>query len=219
MKTIVLMDGGNTRALVYEAGYHYGPDAIEKIAHACVDTSESLIRILYYDCAPFNGTVSLPVSGREREFSKSDEWLHQLSHRELFAVRLGVLKFRGFKPRRIPINHAQLRDSDFKPMFEQKGVDMRIGLDIALYSKDRLVDRIVLVSQDTDCIPAMKLARKSGLQVVLVRLPNSIIAPELLAHADFERKVQWPDLPQHIPTNNGQNEIQIPEVIQEQEPV
>ena len=49
------------------------------------------------------------------------------------AVRLGVLKFRGYKLKKTPVTGiAALTDADFKPDFEQKGVDMRIGLDIAV---------------------------------------------------------------------------------------
>jgi uncharacterized LabA/DUF88 family protein len=85
-----------------------------------------------------------------------------------------------------------LSDADFKPVFEQKGVDMRIGLDISLYSQTKAVDRIILLSGDTDCIAAMKHARKSGLQMVLINLPNERIAQELLAHADSRREIAWP---------------------------
>jgi hypothetical protein len=53
------------------------------------------------------------------------------SAKNLFAVRRGVLKFRGFKPKKIPIATAKLTDDNFVPDFEQKGVDMRIGLDMA----------------------------------------------------------------------------------------
>lgn len=87
---------------------------------------------------------------------------------------------------------ASSTDADFEPVFEQKGVDMRMGLDIALYSGLRTVDRIALITQDTDCVPAMKLARKSGLQVVLIALPNSTLASELVEHSDFCRRIRWP---------------------------
>jgi uncharacterized LabA/DUF88 family protein len=153
---------------------------------------ERLLRVLYYDCAPFNGVVKLPVSGKETVFQASDGWLHELARCDDFAIRLGVLKFRGFRPKRIPLQPAQLKDDDFKPIFEQKGVDMRIGLDIAVFAEKRSVDRIILASQDTDCIPAMKHARRAGLQITLVRFPNSHIAPELLEHADEDRVVEWP---------------------------
>jgi len=188
----VMIDGGHLRVLARKAGHNYDPDYIEKVAHACVMADEVLLRILYYDCAPYNGKVSLPVSGAEHEFKGSDAWLKQLAAKDLFAVRRGVLKFRGFKPKKIPIASAALTDADFKPDFEQKGVDMRIGLDIANQADHRSADRIILISGDTDCLPAMKQARIQGLQVVLISFPNSRVAPELLWHSDFSRVIAWP---------------------------
>lgn len=137
----------------------------------------------------------MPVSGESREFTGSDKWLRDLARKEYFAVRLGILKFRGFKPKKIPLTPTELTDSDFAPDFEQKGVDMRIGLDIANYFSRRSVERIILATGDTDCVPAMKHARISGLQVVLIRFPNSTIAPELIEHCDFLRDVGWPPSP------------------------
>lgn len=109
-------------------------------------------------------------------------------------MRRGVLKFRGYKPRKTPVAvlGAPLTDADFTPDFEQKGVDMRIGLDIAAYAANRSVERIVLISNDTDCIPALKYGRRAGLQTVLVELPGVRQAPELQAHSDFKRPVAWP---------------------------
>jgi uncharacterized LabA/DUF88 family protein len=188
----VLIDGGHLRVLAFQAGLTYNPDFIEKVAHACVQPEESLLRILYYDCAPFVGTVSLPVSGDDYEYKGSDAWLRTLARKNLFAVRLGILKFRGFKPRKIPLATSPLTDSAFKAVFEQKGVDMRIGLDIANFATRRTVDRIILITADTDCLPALKHARIAGLQTVLVSLPNSRPAQELLWHSDFARSVSWP---------------------------
>lgn len=191
-KVSVLIDGGHLRALTKKAGLDYNPNHIEKVALACVEPDEALLRVLYYDCAPYTGKVKLPVSGAEHEFSGSDRWLRELAAKDFFAVRRGVLKFRGFKPKTIPFANQPLTDADFKPDFEQKGVDMRIGLDIASHAAIRSADRIILISGDTDCIPAMKLARINGLQIVLASLPNHRVAPELLWHSDFERRVAWP---------------------------
>src|SRR5262249_23107332 len=141
---------------------------------------EEIFRILYYDCAPYTGSAKLPVSGTVHQFTGSDKWLEELACKDLFAVRRGVLKFRGFKPKRTPVQPAKLTDADFDPDFEQKGVDMRIGLDIALYSERRTVERIILISNDTDCVPAMKYGRRHGLQIVIVELPGSKTAPELV---------------------------------------
>src|SRR5262249_28624111 len=77
------------------------PDYIEKIGRKCALPSEDVFRIMYYDCAPFEGTVTLPVSGTPKKFTGGDAWLRELSKKDLFAVRLGVLKFRGFVPKKI----------------------------------------------------------------------------------------------------------------------
>lgn len=118
--------------------------------------------------------------------------MQDLASRDLFAVRRGELKFRGYKPKHTPVSPGGLTDADFEPIFEQKGVDMRIGLDIATFAKNRAVDRIALITNDTDCIPAMKHARIAGLQVVLVSMPNSKTTYSLKWHADFARNVPWP---------------------------
>ena len=175
-----------------QAGHRYDPDYIETVAHACVAGDETLLRILYYDCAPYRGNPKLPVSGKPATFQGSDEWLRVLAAKSRFAVRLGTLKFRGFEPKRIPIVSAELSDEDFKPRFEQKGVDMRLGLDIASYAADRSIDRVILVTGDTDCLPVMKRARTAGLQVVLVQFPKQRLARELLWHSDFQRSIEWP---------------------------
>ena len=69
---------------------------------------------------------------------------------------------------------------------------MRIGLDMAVISAAKSVDLIALATNDTDCIPAMKHARKAGLQVALVVVKGYDPAPELRAHADFCRTIKWP---------------------------
>jgi uncharacterized LabA/DUF88 family protein len=191
-KIVILIDGGFLRVRTHLAHQDYDPEFIEKFAQCCKANDEEILRVLYYDCAPYAGTVKLPVSGNKYTFNGSSRWLDDLASRDLFAVRRGVLKFRGYKPKHIPVSAASLTDADFVPDFEQKGVDMRIGLDIAAYSASNCVERIVLVSGDTDCVPAMKCGRKAGLQVVIIELPNCRIAPELVAHSDYKRSVNWP---------------------------
>jgi uncharacterized LabA/DUF88 family protein len=192
-KVAILLDGGHVRAKANQAGKHYNPDFIAGFARKCAVSDEEIFRVLYYDCALYSGAVKLPVSGSPHIFTSSDRWLEELACKDLFAVRRGVLKFRGFKPKRTPVKPSgPLTDADFNPDFEQKGVDMRIGLDIAAYSNNHAVERIILVTNDTDCVPAMKYGRKSGIQVVIVELPNGRAASELVMHADFKRKVAWP---------------------------
>ena len=196
MKTAIIIDGGHLRVLAKQAGYWYDPDYIEAVSKACFEKDEFQFRVLYYDCAPYNGSRKRPVSRKSQEFKGSDKWLETLAAKPLLAVRRGILKFRGYVFKkslaRIPSLPPSLSDKHFKPRFEQKGVDMRIGLDMATYAANRTVDRIVLVTGDTDFLPAMKLARTAGLQIVLVQFPGQRLAQELLWHSDFQRLVEWP---------------------------
>jgi uncharacterized LabA/DUF88 family protein len=195
-KICVMLDGGFVRACRKQSKKApKDPQYIEKIAKSCKDGDEVIHRIMFYDSGGFTGTAKLPVSGQVQQFTAHDRWLDELSYKDLFSVRLGVLKFRGFvlNPKRIPYTLGQpLTDADFYPDFEQKGVDMRIGIDIANLSSNKSVELIALATNDTDCIPAMKYARRSGLQIALVGFTGFRPAPELLAHSDFRREIQWP---------------------------
>lgn len=192
-KVAILIDGGHLRVLCRLAGKHYTPDYVELVAHACVNPQDEwVLRVLYYDCAPYNGEVALPVSGNPKIFDQPDMWLQNLAKKDYFAVRRGVLKFRGWKPAAVPVPPQVPTDDDFEPLFEQKGVDMRIGLDVATFAETKAVDRLLLITNDTDCVPAMKHARKAGLQVALVTTPRTNPATELVMHSDFRRPIAWP---------------------------
>jgi uncharacterized LabA/DUF88 family protein len=65
----------------------------------------------------------------------------------------------------------------------QKGVDMRIGTDIASLTLKKQVSTIVLVSGDSDFVPAAKLARREGIDFILDPLWQQINA-DLFEHID-----------------------------------
>ena len=60
---------------------------------------------------------------------------------------------------------------------------MKIGIDIATLAYKKLVDQIVLISGDSDFVPAAKLARREGIDFVLDSMGNHI-ADDLLEHID-----------------------------------
>lgn len=55
---------------------------------------------------------------------------------------------------------------------EQKGVDVRLGLDLALQSRARVADVVYLVSGDDDLTEAVEEAQSAGVQVVLLSVPG-----------------------------------------------
>ena len=60
-----------------------------------------------------------------------------------------------------------LADDDVRLGLRQKGVDMRIGLDISTLTLKKQVDTIILVTGDSDFVPAAKLARREGVEFLL----------------------------------------------------
>ena len=65
------------------------------------------------------------------------------------------------------ISVDDLTEFDFEPDFVQKGVDMRIGLDIASLAYKKQVSQIVLIAGDSDFVPAAKHARREGIDFIL----------------------------------------------------
>ena len=61
---------------------------------------------------------------------------------------------------------------------------MRIGLDIASLTLKKQVQVIVLVTADSDFIPAMKFARREGAQLFLITLGHGI-KDGMREHADL----------------------------------
>lgn len=68
-------------------------------------------------------------------------------------------------------------------MRNKKTVDMKIGLDIASLAYKKLVDKIVLISGDSDFVPAAKLARREGIEFILDSM-YATITPDLQEHID-----------------------------------
>ncbi len=64
---------------------------------------------------------------------------------------------------------------------EQKGVDLRIGLDLATHGRQRVVDVMYLVSGDDDLTEAVEEAQSHGVQVTLLAVPNHAGQPQAVA--------------------------------------
>lgn len=192
MKVAVFIDGGHLRSYAKKAGKTFDQNFVSSVAQSCVNSGEHLFRVLYYDCEPFCGQVKLPVSGSMTQLGQPSNLLKNLAKQELVAVRRGVLKFRGWERKQssfTPGAPNPLTDADFKPRFEQKGVDLRIGLDLITMADNGAVDIMILMTGDTDLIPALKIVRTKGFQVAGVNLPNYTLIDELRQHVDLFRTV------------------------------
>lgn len=160
-----------------------------------------LYRIFFYDCPPLEKKMHNPINSKSVDFSKSPEAvfrneLHKiLRTKRKLALRLGHLSTDvswTIKPAKISdllkkkITLADLTETDVQVTTRQKGVDMRIGVDVASLSFKKQVDQIVLIAGDADFVPAAKMARREGIDFILDPMWRSI--PEgLNEHVDGVR--------------------------------
>lgn len=85
--------------------------------------------------------------------------------------------------RKLVDSWKQLKDSDVRLALRQKGVDMRIGIDIATIALKKQADTIILITGDSDFVPAAKVARREGVEFLLDPLWQSI-NDDLHEHVD-----------------------------------
>lgn len=76
-----------------------------------------------------------------------------------------------------------IEDHEVKLNLRQKGVDMRIGIDITSLTLKKQVDTIVLVAGDSDFVPAAKLARREGVEFILDPMWQTV-NEDLFEHID-----------------------------------
>lgn len=201
-KVCVLIDGGFLESSFKKSnpGQSFTSDnvlhevsrTIEAIRTKTAEDSETiedvLYRIFYYDCLPFGGTIK-KIDGGQKDFSMTQAYrdklafLDELAKRERVALRIGQLAFTGWAPQ-IDYSAMQPTITGYRPLFRQKGVDMKFGLDMAWLATRKVVDKIALIAGDSDFITPIKFARKEGLQVYLNHLGNPI-KDDLIKHCDF----------------------------------
>ena len=132
MKTIILIDSGYLKCVFKEAGYFYSADNLEEFClHfmaylKSLDSHFNLLRILFYDCLPYQGKVQLPISKKEHEFVATDNIMHQLEVKKYFAVRYGTLKFRGFTLKKSSYAKNNLTDETYRIYLDNKFIGLGI---------------------------------------------------------------------------------------------
>lgn len=161
--------------------------------------AERLHRIYYYDATPLTGKQRKPLKGEEVDFSSHPRAVRQrqlyeeLSRYPYVAIRSGECTFGGWavQPNKLKANaeSVQIAAGDLRPLINQKGVDMRIGMDIAALTLKKLVEIIVLVTGDSDFVPAMKFARREGAQLFLAPMGHGI-REAMFEHSDLVLNVK-----------------------------
>ena len=134
-------------------------------------------RAYYYHCAPFQS--SNPTPEEKSRMESFERFRRALERIPRFTVRLGRLARRDRE------------DGSF--YYEQKGVDLQMGLDIASVALLGRVDVVVIVSGDSDLLPAVHYVKDRGLLVCLVHGAKDTYHRDLWVSAD-ERKEITPEV-------------------------
>lgn len=180
--------------------HRHGPrSSARHLAEDVRDISETtnLYRIFFYDCPPVTKKVHRPVTKQSLDLGKSPQAVFRMAlHKRLrvtrkVALRLGRLnddtswRLKPEATRKLLANLGAFTptDADFELEIRQKGVDMRLGLDVASIAYKRQADQLVLVAADADFVPAAKLARREGLDVVVDPMGLDP-AKDLVEHCD-----------------------------------
>lgn len=173
-------------------------DLMNHCLHHIDKSKDELYRIFFYDCRPLNKKLHNPISKQSIDLSKTDMFkfrtsLHKfLVRKPSMALRMGYLDENGewmVKSRKKDdllkgkIKFEEVESDDIYYHARQKGVDMKIGLDIATLTHKKLVDKIILISGDSDFVPASKLARREGIYFVLDPMGHGI-RDDLHEHID-----------------------------------
>lgn len=186
--TAVLIDGGFYRRRAYTLFGDKTPEdrANEMVRYARRHISKSrssLYRIFYYDCPPSEKVLFHPLTRQQVNLASTDqfkwtnEFFDSLTHKRKVALRRGeeLETQNGYALKTDPLKKlcsgsmqvTDLTEKDFKLEITQKGVDMRIGLDIASIAESGTVNQIVMITGDSDFVPAAKHARRAGIDFIL----------------------------------------------------
>lgn len=196
----VLLDAGFLRYQLGKPGKPATAEDIEGFVQRLKQRPElegmRLHRVYFYDSRPLEGSGQNPLDGAVIDFGSTEsasgnKSLHaHVSRLPYFSMRFGELYLEGWGlKKRFLGKHkgeAEVRvtSADLRPIIKQKGVDMRIGLDIASLTLKKHAQVIVLATGDSDFIPAMKFARREGAQLILI-VQGKGVREGLREHADI----------------------------------
>jgi uncharacterized LabA/DUF88 family protein len=193
METVVMIDGAFIRKKFRSAMKTdiSAADIQQIIARIfrLVDISNHNYRVYFYDCKPCSEKTSLPISHTTYDFETKPQYakgmalIKDIKMLPFFAVREGILSFNGWTLKNTCYGMNPLTDDCFAPNLKQKGVDIKIGLDVAWASFNHIAKNIIMITGDSDFVPVIKTARRNGVFVYLFTLRHNV-KKDLLENVD-----------------------------------
>lgn len=169
----VFIDGGY---LVKVLGREFGAPRIDfqKLALKMAGDDE-LFRAYYYNCLPYQS--SNPSTEDSERYGNARRFMDALNRLPRFEVRLGRLAYRG------------IDKTTGGPIFQQKRVDIMLGVDLVLLAAKGRIHRAALFTGDSDFIPAVMVAKNEGVHVQLFHGNRAQVHDEIWTAADDRTQV------------------------------
>ena len=170
-KTAIFIDGGYLDYILKG----YGCNRIDYagfIQWLC--ENRPLLRTYYYHCKPY--TSNPPTETETRMQSSADKFYTYLETIPNVQARFGKLKYRG-------------KRDDGKSIYVQKGVDVKIGIDMVQLALKNKIGHAILVSGDADILPAVEIAKEEGVEVTLVVADSKRAVPSGALYRSVDNRV------------------------------
>ena len=168
VRSAVFIDGGYF-SKVLRIAFKSTKIDFEKFSDVLCEDCERL-RTYYYDCMPYQSDP--PTEEQSRRYAAHDQFIYNLKRLRRFEVRLGKLIY-------IPSMNE----------YVQKRVDVLFSVDLVRMSWDHQIGKAILVTGDSDFVPAIQAAKDAGVLTVLCYSKASgVSALDELLYACDERK-------------------------------
>ncbi len=183
-KVCILIDGGNT----YSAFYKETIDLDGTVKQALLPKGAKFDYKKFCEYLAAGRTiVSIKYYiGIVRDIDHTEKSASMVSSQQKFLQKLedmGLIIERG----KIVYDHS----------IREKGVDVKMAIDMVIGAAENEYNSVILISSDTDLIPAIKFAQSKGKTIEYVGFSNrSSVA--FLKESDMQRVFSTPDLEQFI---------------------
>ena len=159
----IFIDGGYLDALAMKEfggiriDYARLAEEITRVAGEKTPEPLDLFRTYYYNCLPYQSNP--PTPDESFRFGAARSFHEALGRLPRFEVREGRLAFRG-------------TDAEGAPIFQQKRIDLLLGIDFALLCGKHQISHAALVAGDSDLLPAVIVAKLEAVTIWLFHGPR-----------------------------------------------
>jgi uncharacterized LabA/DUF88 family protein len=139
-RTVVLIDAGYLDKIIKKYYNEVKINMLTFSTNLCIGCER--IQTYYYDSMPFQS--GNPNFEERRRYARKDKYINRIKKLDKFTIKLGhCLKYHN-------------------GTYSQKGVDVEFALDLSELCTTDAIDKAIIVSGDSDFVPAVERANKLG---------------------------------------------------------